>query len=742
MAAQDSPRARTRRVRTPTVLQMEATECGAASLAIILAHHKRIIPLELLREECGVSRDGAKASNVLAAARRFGFEAKGYRYELEDLETVPKPVVIFWKFNHFLVLEGYGKDRVYLNDPAEGPRWVTPEEFNKSYTGITLTFKPTAEFQPGGEQPSLMRTLGKRIAASRDGLVFALLAGVALVVPGMVIPTFTRVFVDKVLLAGMHTWVVPLLLGMGATALLRAALAFFQGSVLRRMGIKISTTTISTFFWHVLRLPMTFFGQRYSGEIANRVTYNLQVSQFLSNRLAGTAIDVLMLAAFLPLMISYDWLLTLTGLGAVAALALATAAVNRQRVDGNRRYLQEQGKATGALMGGLANIESVKATGGESNLFARWAGYQAKYMTARQQVDQVTQAFMVLPPLITDLTNAAVLGLGAWRVIQGGLTVGELVAFQSLMASFLGPVNRLVSLASELQSMEGLMNRLDDVSRYPVDGQVVESLVSRLDDVASQPLDPQVVEPDPDLPPMRIKGHLELRNITFGYSRLDAPLLRGFDLSLKPGSRVAVVGPTGCGKSTLLKLLTGLYEPWEGELLLDGAPRRHWPRSALAASVAAVDQDPLLFAGTLRDNLTLWDPTVSETVLVQACRDACIHYEIARRPGGYDSPVEEGGRNFSGGQLQRLEIARALVANPRILVLDEATSALDTLTEQLIDQNLRRRGCACVIVAHRLSTVRDAEEIIVLSRGEVMERGAHAELITQGGVYAGLAAES
>ena len=709
----------TGRVRTPTVLQMEATECGAAALAIILAHHRRIVPLERLREDCGVSRDGAKAGNILAAARSYGLEAKGCRYEVEDLLQVPMPVVLFWNFNHFLVLEGLCKGWAYLNDPAEGPRRVDAAEFGRAYTGITLEFRPTAAFQPGGGRSSLVRTLARRLEGSGQGLAFALLAGAALVLPAMVAPAFTGIFVDKVLMGGGRGWVIPLLLGMGATTLLRAGLASCQGWMLRRLDLKLATTTMSGFFWHVLRLPATFFAQRSTAELAGRVNGNLQVSQFLSTRLAATAIDVLMLAAFLPLMLAYDYRLALAGLGAAAALMAATAAVNRKRVDGSRHYLYERGKAAGTLMAGLAIIESVKAAGAENALFARWSGYQANYMNARQQVGQVTEVFMTLPPLVMDLTQATVLALGAWRVVRGALTIGELVAFQALLAAFLAPVNRLVGMAAELQTMEGIMNRLDDVAHYPAEPQAAEA--------ASEPKS------------VRLRGHLELKGVIFGYSRLAPPLLQGFDLELKPGARVAVVGPTGCGKSTLLKLVTGLYQPWEGAILLDGAPRQHWPRAILAASVAAVEQDPLLFAGSLRDNLTLWDPTVPEPVLVQACRDACIHDEIACRPGGYDCAVEEGGRNFSGGQMQRLEIARALVSEPRLLVLDEATSALDAVTEQRLDRNLRRRGCACLIVAHRLSTVRDADEILVLDHGQVVERGTHPALMALGGAYARLA---
>jgi NHLM bacteriocin system ABC transporter peptidase/ATP-binding protein len=709
------------RARTPTVLQMEAGECGAASLGIILAYHRRIVPLELLREECAVGRDGAKAGNILAAARRFGLEGEDRRYDPETVAQVPMPVVVAWQSAHFLVLEGFHRGQAYLNDPAEGPRRVSRAEFARGFQGVALIFKPTPDFRPGGEARGLVPGIVRRLAGSRDGLVFALVAGTALLVPGIVVPAFTRIFVDRVLLGGLRNWTGPLLLGMAATALVGLALSTLQGRVLRNLELKLATTSLSRFFWHVLRLPMGFFSQRYGGEVANRLGYNLQVSQFLSTRLAGTAIDLLKLVVFLPLLIAYDGLLTLAGLLAVAAMALATAAVNRRRANGNSRFLQEHGKAMGALMGGLANIESVKATGTETSLFARWAGYQANYMTARQEVDQVSNNFLVLPALINDLTSAAVLSLGAWRVIRGGLTVGELVAFQTLLTSFMRPMNRLVALAGDLQTMEGLMDRVDDVTRYPVD--------------------PQVTDPDPLEPPQRLQGHLELRAVSFGYSRLGPALFQGLDLRLGPGMRVALVGPTGCGKSTLLRLITGLYQPWAGEILLDGLPRARWPRQILAASLAAVDQDPVVFTGTLRENLTFWDATVPEPVLVQACMDACIHEEISRRPGAYDSPMEEAGRNFSGGQLQRLEIARALASEPRILLLDEATSALDTVTEGRIVASLRRRGCACVIAAQRLSTVRDADEIIVLAQGGVVDRGSHRELMVRCGLYRQLGGE-
>ena len=708
-----------RPVRGPAVLQMEALECGPAALAIILAHHGRHVLLEELRLACGVSRDGSRASNLVRAARGYGLEARGFRYEVAQVHALPPPFIVFWNFNHFLVVEGFDRRGALLNDPAEGPRRVTHEAFDRAYTGITLTFKPGPSFQTGGARRGLAAALAPRLRGSGRAMAFALLAGLAMVVPGLLIPAFGQIFVDRVLLAHLDSWLLPLLAGMALTAALRAVLVYLQQRVLDRLTTRLSVVTTTAFLWHVLRLPVQYFTQRFSGEISSRLKLNLAVAEFLSAKLATRAIDAVLVGFFALAMATYSVAMTLVGLAAVALMALVTALSRGRIADGNRRLLMEEGKAEGVLMDGLAAIESLKASACESGLFARWAGYHANYVNARMEVNRVNHTAMVVQPFLEALARAVLLAMGAHLILRGRLTVGQLVAFQSLMASFLGPVRGLMGLSGELQEMEGTMDRLDDVLKAG--------------------LDPQTLAPEGDAPFQRLDGTLELRAVTFGYSRLDPPLLEGLQLTLAPGERAALVGPSGCGKSTVTRLLAGLYEPWSGQVLLDGQPRSAWPRSVLSQSVAIVDQEIVLFEGTIRDNLSLWDPTVPEAVLVQACQDACIHDDIAARKGGYDSRVAEGGGNFSGGQRQRLEIARALVRGPRLLVLDEATSALDAHTESLIDQNLKRRGCTCVIVAHRLSTVRDADVILVMDQGRVLQRGTHAALIQNPGPYARLA---
>jgi NHLM bacteriocin system ABC transporter peptidase/ATP-binding protein len=702
---------------------MEAVECGAAALAIVLAHFGRFVALEELRIACGVSRDGSKASNMAKAARRYGLEAKGYKKEPADLRSLPMPVILHWNFNHFLVLEGFRKGRVHLNDPASGPRTVSEEELDQSFTGVVLTFAPGPEFAKGGSPPRILPALGRRLAGSGWALAFVLLAGLALVIPGIVAPIFSKVFVDNVLLENRREWLPPLLLAMAATAFFAGALTWLQQAYLLRLETRMAIASSSRFLWHVLSLPVEFYNQRFSGDISNRVGINDRVAQLLSRDLATNSLGTVMIVFFAILLFRYDAVLTLIGIAVVSGNVLALRFVSRKRVDGNRRLLQEQGKLYGTAIGGLQTIETLKAMGGEASLFARWSGYQAKVVNIRQELERYSQVLDAVPPLLLSLNTAILLGLGSLRVMNGALSLGGLVAFQLLMVSFVTPVGRLVSLGGKIQTAEGDMNRLDDVLRYAPDPAVAAE--------AAGPVT------SPDLP-VKLSGRLELRQVTFGYSPLAPPLLAGFDLTLTPGSRVALVGGSGSGKSTVAKLVAGLYSPWSGEILFDGRPRTEIPRSVLVNSVGTVDQSLFLFEGSVRDNLTLWDATLGLPEVVTAARDAAIHEDIAARAGGYDSPVDEDGANWSGGQRQRLEIARALVGRPTLLVLDEATSALDPETEQQIDSNLRRRGCTCLIVAHRLSTIRDADEILVLEGGQVIQRGTHQELLAAGGAYARL----
>ncbi|HYR10948.1 MAG TPA: NHLP family bacteriocin export ABC transporter peptidase/permease/ATPase subunit [Longimicrobium sp.] len=723
-----------RRARVPTVLQMEAVECGAASLAMVLAYHRKLVPLEEVRMACGVSRDGSKASNVVKAARGYGLNARGFKKEPGDLRGLPVPMIVHWNFNHFVVLEGFGKGRAFLNDPSHGPRQVSEDEFDQSFTGVALTFEPTPEFVPGGEGRSLIASLGRRLAGLRAAVAYVVLAGVALVLPGLLVPTFSRVFVDDVLVKGMADWVRPLAWFMAATAAVMALLTLLQQRYLLRLETRLAIGTSARFLWHVLHLPLQFFTQRFPGEIASRVGINDRVATLLSGELATTMLAAVMVAFYAALMLRYDPLL--------ASIVVATGALNmaalryvaQRRTDLSQRLLQDRGKAIGTAMGGLLNIENLKATGSESDFFARWSGYYAKAANAQHQLALQTTLLAAVPPLLLALSTALLLGMGGLRVMDGDLSMGMLIAFQALMLAFLAPVNSLVNMGSTLQEVRGDMNRLDDVLRAQTEG--MQATASGEPVADASPADGSSA----DEPLSRLSGHLELRRVSFGYSRLEPALIQDFTLTLRPGARVALVGGSGSGKSTVARLVSGLYEPWAGEVLLDGVRRDQVPRPVMTSSFAVVDQEVFLFEGTVRENLTMWDPTVPEQDLVEAARDACIHEDVSARPGGYASVIEEGGRNFSGGQRQRMEIARALVNRPSVLVLDEATSALDPAVEQEIDDNLRRRGCTCLIVAHRLSTIRDCDEIVVMDAGKIVQRGTHDELKDADGPYRALIA--
>ncbi len=708
------PQLRRRRVRTPTIIQMEAVECGAAALGIVLGHHGRHVPLEELRETCGVSRDGSSASKVLKGARQHGMVAKGFQMDIEGLADVALPAILFWKFEHFVVLEGMGR-RVWINDPAIGPRAVSWREFDGGFTGIVLALEPGPDFRRGGSPFSVLRALRARWRNLGSVIPATVLLGLVVAVVGLTLPALIRVFVDRVLLGADRGALSGLVAAMAVAVALTLAASVLQQKALVRAESTVALSSSARFVRRLLRLPLTFYNQRQAADLTHRVRTNAVAADLLTRHLATTVVDSLLVGAYGVLLCQYDLVL---GLAAMAFSGLNVAAlryVSARRTSAVAGLQAERGKLFTAAYTTIQMIESIKAAGEEEVGFARFAARQATVATGYQRLGVPTAALSVIPALLATLNTAVLLALGSDRVVEGTLTVGVLVAMQGVITSMNRPITSLTTLGSRLQDMSADLNRLRDVERYPL-----------------APVEPDV---GPIAP---MEGHLRIERVTFGYDPLGEPLLHEFDLDLPPGSRVALVGASGSGKSTVGRLVTGLFRPWSGQITVDGRAYATTDRQLWAATVAMVDQEQVLFAGTVRDNVTLWDPTVADDEVIAALRDACIYDEVASRPGGLASPVSEGGRNFSGGQRQRLEIARALVRKPRVLVLDEATSALDAETEQAIDRNLRRHGATCLVVAHRLSTIRDADLIVVLDAGTAIERGTHSELLDRGGRYAEL----
>jgi len=706
---------RKKRAHTPEVFQMEAAECGAACLSMILGYYGCHLPMEELREACGVSRNGCTASGILRAGQRYGLVGGGFRSEPEKLVKAPKPCILHWNYDHFVVLEGFHHGKAILNDPAAGHRRVSAEELDKAFTGVMLCLEPGPAFRRQGKSHRLFEMAGERLKGEGGVFWYLFILNLVFLVSGIALPILTQILMDEVVAASVPHWLTSILIAMAVVYASNLLISFLQSTLLLRLRLKLNIVTGYRLIRHILRLPFAFFEQRYTGELARREESNSAVNAHLTGSYLVTMVNLFNCLLYLGLMLLYNVRLTLWGLlGTMICLAVLLITAEPLK-NHSMKAQQDENQMNGRLCAGLSIYSSIKASGTGNDFVSELLGYYVNTTRSSQNMTQIHHILTALPHAVSSMFNVLLLIIGSTMVIDGRMTVGLLTAFCMVYGQFMTPIIDFISMAQETQTMRANLANVQDIEQAKTD-------------------------PRFDLPAqsaaLPTENTLNLRNVTFGYDPTRAPLIRDLSLTVADGSRVAVVGPSGCGKSTLLKLAAGLLPAWQGEISCGAVPLSAVPAKELTKRLAVVSQKEAFFSDTIESNLTLWDRGFEEEHLLKALQDAEALTLVGGLHGGLEHELTEGGKNLSGGQRQQLAIARALIRSPELLFLDEATSAMDPILEQKIMENLAKRKCTCLIVAHRLSAVRDCDLILVMDHGTIVEAGTHESLMRQQGLYA------
>ena len=704
-----------KRRKVPLSIKILDKESGAVSMSMIFNYYGLFLNREKAREEAGVTEKGTSADRIQKAMVRNGFDATLKNIEMLEMEQLFLPAIVKLKNDKFAVVTKISKQNVYLNDPESGREKISRQEFSNVFAGQLIEAYPNESFQPGGEKGNLLSYIKQWLGKDSKIIVYVFILGLILIIPNIIFPASYKIFLDNILGLQQDYFYKPLIIVLIGLMLFTGALTFIQQRLVTRLEVKMALISSANFFRHLLKLPLPFFLGRFPGELGKRIPLNANLALVFAADLPKIVLNVISIILYSIVMLNYNVLLTIIGVVFSLLSLWSLKVITAKREALNQIIVQNRGKVYNVSMVGLQMIETIKASASENDFFEHWAGYQTNMVNNDQKLGYINKFLDILPAFLKSLNNIVMICLGTLLVIYGSMTIGTLVAFQALMDTFSKPVSDIINNGGKIQDAAAYLTTLKDALDTTEDEVFTEVDINPITQVT--PAD------------AKLNGELELRNVQFGYNKYEEPLIKDFSIKLTPGKSVALVGSSGSGKSTIAKLIVGINKLWGGEILIDGKNIKKYPSVILASSLSMVDQKVFLFNGTVNENITMWNKSTPQEHIVKAAKDACIDDVINERNGSFESIVLEDGKNYSGGQRQRLEIARALVNNPSILILDEATSALDPNSEKVIMNNLKKRACTSLIIAHRLSTIRDCDEIIVLDTGTIVQRGTHEELL-------------